>query len=148
MIDLPQGKMDLLQSLPDVFDTIWETMNATLEVVDDAPLFKRRLGEALDLKRYTGATSWAGFCSCCGLCCADIKANAQLFDFLLDDNGDCRNFCKTDGLCRIYHERPLPCRVDDLYDAVFAPRGIARDRYYAFQAACCTLRQHMAGKLK
>lgn len=89
--------------------------------------------------RSTGEALTAAFpCDRCGLCCQHVDRSlltAQL------DRGDgmCTHFDGKTGLCKIYAERPLVCRVEDY----FRVAGTGRVELY-FQmniAACEALKQ-------
>jgi Fe-S-cluster containining protein len=64
------------------------------------------------------------------------------------DRGDgvCRYLVDSTNLCSIYHDRPIACRLDALYDRVYS-RTMTRAEYYAMnEAACARLaEEHQAG---
>jgi hypothetical protein len=101
-----------------------------------------RLREVFDPKLYEGATSWGKFCKQCGCCCGTLTHNPGIFDFLIE-NGRCKHYLTAEKKCACYANRPLPCRVDDLYDAVYV-RVCSRPDYYAVQAASCLLLRTLA----
>lgn len=137
---LPPGKWQLLVEGVRTFHPVYKSMHETLRTAEEP--FRSELRAALDLERYRGATAWGPFCTACGKCCPEIKNARRLFDFLLDDHNKCRHH-QPDGRCAIYANRPLPCRVDDLYDALYT-NVCSREDFYAFNAACCALRQRLS----
>ena len=55
-------------------------------------------------------------CSKCGLCCRSLGRNPIFRELGLDPgNGICVFLDQATNLCTIYEDRPLICRVDDLY---------------------------------
>jgi Fe-S-cluster containining protein len=54
------------------------------------------------------------------------------------DRGDgvCRHLSDADNQCKIYETRPVQCRMDALYDRVYATR-MSREAYYARSVAAC-----------
>lgn len=58
-------------------------------------------------------------CSKCGLCCKNIKATTETlkdtelkFPYKVNEDGSCEKL--VDGMCSVYEERPLVCRVEEL----------------------------------
>ena len=55
-------------------------------------------------------------CSKCGLCCRSLGRNPIFRELGLDPgNGVCRFLDQATNLCTIDEDRPLICRVDDMY---------------------------------
>ena len=67
-------------------------------------------------------------CDCCGLCCKHLKENPMYVNF---HNGDgvCFYLDQETNLCTIYNERPLLCRVDAVYDLLYADQ-MTREEFY------------------
>jgi uncharacterized protein len=72
-------------------------------------------------------------CNGCGLCCQNI---GQIDDLKEYDRGD--GVCKflNEKKCQIYDERPLICRVDEMYDKVFYQHFL-KEEYYLENAKAC-----------
>jgi Fe-S-cluster containining protein len=68
-------------------------------------------------------------CTACGLCCRQLAGRPWYADL---DRGDgvCRHLNDADNQCKIYESRPVQCRMDALYDRVYATR-MSRAAYYA-----------------
>lgn len=64
-------------------------------------------------------------CDGCGKCCKNTETIVPEFT---GKDGHCVHLNRETNLCKIYWERPLPCRVDDWGKQV-AP-FISEDRYY------------------
>ena len=56
--------------------------------------------------------------------------------FLDRGDGVCRYFVAESNLCSIYEERPLLCRVDESYDAIFAGQ-MTREEYEQLNYDAC-----------
>ena len=74
-------------------------------------------------------------CTQCGKCCETIST--VLPEFALK-NGVCKHFDRKTRLCKIYFERPLQCRVDELYEKNMK-HFMSKERYYINQALICGL---------
>ena len=77
-------------------------------------------------------------CTCCGACCkllglVDKKAREL---GMCDENGACIYLDKDTNLCTIYDERPLVCRVDDLYGAGYF-NDLSKSDYYKMNYESC-----------
>lgn len=138
---LPPGKWDLLVNGVGVYQ---ETLRGMQRAARTAPEpFRSELRRVLDPRQYEGVTSWAPLCRRCGCCCWTLTQNPQLFDYMIDDHGGCKYLDRETRLCRVYERRPLMCRVDDLYDALYSS-VCTRAEYYAQQAASCLLIRTLA----
>ena len=70
-------------------------------------------------------------CSCCGACCRCLGIIFGKDFELCDPDGVCKYLDRNTNLCTIYDDRPLLCRVDELYDSgYFDSYGLTRDEYY------------------
>lgn len=72
-------------------------------------------------------------CDKCGECCRHIGGIAELADFDRG-NGTCVNLAG--NICRIYGDRPLICRVDEMYERCFADE-YSREEFYKLNLAVC-----------
>lgn len=55
---------------------------------------------------------------------------------MCDEDGVCIYLDKNTNLCTIYDNRPLICRVDDIYDAGYY-NNLSRSEYYKMNHECC-----------
>ena len=71
-------------------------------------------------------------CTECGACCASIDG----IDFLskYNDNGKCMHL--QNNRCEIYEKRPLLCRIDEAFDAIFS-EYMTKEEYYFTNALSC-----------
>lgn len=78
-------------------------------------------------------------CDKCGSCCRNLHLSKLFADL---DRGD--GICKyLDGnLCSIYKERPLKCRVDDSYNALFK-ETMSLDEFYRINQEMCKILKEM-----
>ena len=74
-------------------------------------------------------------CTGCSACCRDLPSH---WAFNRGD-GICRHLDTTTQRCAVYAERPLICRIGDLYQQRLAKRLTPRV-YYLVQAAGCVSR--------
>ncbi len=58
-------------------------------------------------------------CTQCGKCCRYVS-KSELTAYLDRGDGTCRHFDEDTKLCKIYQNRPLICRVEDMYKTHFA----------------------------
>lgn len=73
-------------------------------------------------------------CDKCGECCRNLDKSSIYAD-LHSGNGVCKYL---DGnMCSIYENRPLLCRVDESYDALFK-NTITLENYYKLNYEFCT----------
>lgn len=72
-------------------------------------------------------------CDQCGCCCRHVNLS-PVYEGL--DRGD--GICKylQGNLCSIYENRPLVCRVDESYDALFC-HSMTREEYERFNYEAC-----------
>ena len=81
-------------------------------------------------------------CTKCGLCCQNLSRNILYKDL---DRGDgvCSHLTKT-MTCGIYDNRPILCRIDEAYDALFS-KQVSLLEYYKLNAQSCYELQAFAG---
>jgi len=79
-------------------------------------------------------------CSGCGLCCQNISGIKELEDFDLG-NGVCKYFDFISSSCSIYQERPLVCRVDEMYEKRFSNLFSKKEFYIENAKICNTLQE-------
>lgn len=72
-------------------------------------------------------------CDKCGECCRQLN-KSSIYDDLHDGGGVCRYL--KNNLCSIYEKRPLLCRVDESYDAVFKDK-LSYDEYIQLNYKFC-----------
>ena len=80
-------------------------------------------------------------CTGCGECCRNMGNIKVLRPF---NRGDC--VCKhllENNRCEIYSQRPLICRIDEMYDKVFF-KHMDKDTYYKKNADACNDMQERA----
>lgn len=82
-------------------------------------------------------------CTVCGECCRQVSL-AEETRWLDRGDGACRNFDEQSNLCKIYDERPLTCRVDEMFDAQYH-KSFTRSEFYRVNAECCNIMQEKAG---
>jgi Fe-S-cluster containining protein len=72
-------------------------------------------------------------CNKCGACCRRV---GRIPDFPepVNEDGSCAHLQK-DNSCGIYHERPLVCRVEELYDNL--QLEISKEEYYRLNNIEC-----------
>ena len=72
-------------------------------------------------------------CKQCGKCCRHLKGS-EVYKELDRGDGVCKYL--SGNLCSIYDERPLICRVDECYDAVYS-EIYTREEYYRLNKEAC-----------
>lgn len=80
-------------------------------------------------------------CDKCGLCCKYLikSVDKDLVKSLLsEDEQSCKYYNDIKKTCNIYEDRPLICKVDDLYDKVLS-EFMTKEDYYTNQYQCCKL---------
>lgn len=76
-------------------------------------------------------------CSRCGACCRCIGLNPEARELgMCNSDGSCIYLDKDTNLCTIYENRPLICRVDDLYDTGCF-KDLSRSDYYNLNYESC-----------
>lgn len=81
-------------------------------------------------------------CDMCGECCRHI-GGIDVYKDLDDGTGVCKFL--EGNRCSIYENRPLLCRVDESYEAIFKSI-MDKDAYYAQNYAVCAELKKMKGK--
>jgi uncharacterized protein len=80
-------------------------------------------------------------CDKCGVCCRSL-GKSPLYAELNGGNGACK-YLQDGGLCSIYEDRPLLCRVDDGYKAFFADIMTIDEYYKHNYDSCVKLRKQL-----
>jgi len=80
--------------------------------------------------------NFSDICSGCGICCKMV-AHLQYFPEPIDENGACTHL-KEDNSCSIYEDRPLICRVDDMYE-VLKKHFKSKQEYIKLTVDTCNL---------
>lgn len=78
-------------------------------------------------------------CDRCGCCCRHLDLSEEYADLNRGD-GICRFL--EGNLCTIYETRPLKCRVDDSYHAVYKDI-MSYDTYYRLTYESCNILKKM-----
>jgi Fe-S-cluster containining protein len=71
-------------------------------------------------------------CNSCGACCRHLPASSSLNR----GDGTCQHYNAGSSQCAIYAQRPLICRVDEMYQQHLAAT-MSRRVYYLLQAEAC-----------
>lgn len=74
-------------------------------------------------------------CNKCGKCCQNLDKN-PIYQDLDSGNGVCIYFDPGTLLCTIYENRPLKCRVDDMYDEYYST-VMDRKAFYEMNYKAC-----------
>ena len=74
-------------------------------------------------------------CDCCGKCCEKVST-AEIYQHLADKTGKCRYL--KNNLCSIYTNRPLICRVDEMYELYYKD-SMTLVEYYELNYKACQL---------
>jgi Fe-S-cluster containining protein len=77
----------------------------------------------------------------CGECCRRIGCVNLLPEFQ-GENGSCIHL-GADNRCDIYAERPLLCRVDEIYEVFFASEMTLEVFYEENKKCCAAFRKNM-----
>ncbi|MEW9124500.1 MAG: YkgJ family cysteine cluster protein [Thermotaleaceae bacterium] len=80
-------------------------------------------------------------CKKCGSCCRSLFRNTLYADLDRGD-GTCIHFQESNNLCTIYEERPMICRIDEMYERFFKRRFSKQEYYELNQNACKKLRSN------
>ena len=72
-------------------------------------------------------------CDKCGKCCRNLDLS-EIYRELDRGDGVCKYL--KDNLCSIYNQRPIICRVDEMYDLYFAAI-MTKDEYYKQNYEAC-----------
>ena len=79
-------------------------------------------------------------CTTCGACCKHISNIAELKDFDLG-NGICKELDLKSNKCKIYENRPLICRIDEMYKAF--SKVWSKKEFYSYNAKACNELQRL-----
>ncbi|RXT02774.1 YkgJ family cysteine cluster protein [Ammoniphilus sp. CFH 90114] len=80
-------------------------------------------------------------CTSCGLCCQRISAVPELSGY---DRGDGTCIHLVDHRCSIYEERPEICRIDHMFEKIYATQ-FSRPQFYLENLKVCKSLQIEAG---
>lgn len=81
-------------------------------------------------------------CTACGACCRHV-AESHLTQWLDRGDGGCRHLEDATGLCLVYAQRPLMCRVDEAFPHLGG--SMSQAQYYAANAQVCNELQALHG---
>lgn len=76
-------------------------------------------------------------CDQCGKCCEKV-GSSKLYRFLADSAGKCKYL--NDNKCSIYDQRPLICRVDEMYEHYYKDSMSLFDFYSLNYESCKILK--------
>lgn len=76
-------------------------------------------------------------CDQCGKCCEKVYTS-EIYRYLADDTGRCKYL--KDNLCSIYENRPLICRVDEMYESYYKEVMTLEEFYTLNYKACDVLK--------
>lgn len=79
-------------------------------------------------------------CDCCGLCCCNLD-KSDIYQDLDRGDGICKFFDENTRLCKIYINRPLKCRVDEMYEDYFKEEMSLEEFYKLNYEACEKLKK-------
>ena len=80
-------------------------------------------------------------CERCGCCCRKI-GEVFFAKHMAKPDGVCKYFDESKNLCTIYAERPIFCRVDELYEKNLSDK-MTREEFYQLNKEVC--RKFQAG---
>lgn len=72
-------------------------------------------------------------CDQCGKCCEKVYTS-EMYRYLADDTGRCKYL--KDNLCSIYENRPLICRVDEMYESYYK-EVMTLEEFYTLNYKTC-----------
>lgn len=73
-------------------------------------------------------------CDQCGLCCRSL--DNSLYGDLNRGDGVCRYLDESTNQCTVYDNRPLKCRIDDMFHAHYK-NEYSLTEYYALNHQAC-----------
>ena len=76
------------------------------------------------------------FCDKCGLCCKQV-GKSHIYKELDRGDGVCKYFDDKSKLCTIYENRPIFCRVDEMYELCFK-KNMTKEEYYNLNYKSCS----------
>ena len=80
-------------------------------------------------------------CDQCVKCCEKV-GSSKLYGFLADSTGKCKFL--NDNKCSIYAQRPLICRVDEMYEHYYKD-SMTRDEFYELNYMLCNVLKNEKG---
>ena len=76
-------------------------------------------------------------CDQCGKCCEKVHTS-EVYKYLADETGKCKYL--KNNLCAIYEQRPLICRVDEMYETYYKELMTLEEFYVLNYKACDVLK--------
>lgn len=77
-------------------------------------------------------------CTKCGLCCRSLGRNPIFREIGLDrGDGICKFLDLDTNLCTIYEDRPLICRVDDMYEETQLSEQMSKAEWQRLNEEVC-----------
>lgn len=83
-------------------------------------------------------------CDKCGECCKNLN-NSKIYSDLNRGDGVCIHYDELTHLCNIYDDRPLICRIDDMFDYCFQNEMTKEEYYRLNYESCKILKEKMEG---
>lgn len=82
-------------------------------------------------------------CTSCGACCRSLKGANQYTEL---DRGDgvCLHFNEQTSQCSIYEDRPIQCRIGEMYELFFRAE-LTRMEFYRLNGEACNGLQEKMG---
>lgn len=78
-------------------------------------------------------------CDQCGLCCKNLSTSILYTDLNRGD-GICKFFDEKTNLCSDYENRPLKCRIDEMYEVFYKDKLSLYDYYKLNYSGCENLK--------
>ena len=74
-------------------------------------------------------------CDKCGMCCKHLK-ECKVYSDLDRGDGICKNYDEKSCLCTIYYNRPIKCRIDEMYEQHYY-KFYSKEEYYNLNYEAC-----------
>ena len=84
-------------------------------------------------------------CDKCGLCCMSV-GQSDVYKILDRGDGICQYFDENSNLCLIYENRPLFCKVDEMYEICFKDKITIEEYYNLNYKSCSKLKENTQGR--
>lgn len=79
-------------------------------------------------------------CDQCGLCCKNLD-KSEIYADLDRGDGICKLFDEKTNLCSDYQNRPLKCRIDEMYEQFYKDTLSLKEYYELNYEGCKTLKE-------
>ena len=81
-------------------------------------------------------------CTKCGICCRSLNIS-DIYKELDRGDGACMHFNELENLCRIYTDRPLICRIEEMHEVFY--KEMTKEKYILSNLLACQQAQIKAG---